>query len=75
MILCRSINIAHCLGIDMLNEIAKRLQFNYSIRLVADAAYGKEEQSGRWTGIIGELSRRVCCSSFLIEKKKIPQNY
>ena len=43
----------------MLDEIARRLQFNYSIRIARDAAYGKEDESGQWSGIIGELTRRV----------------
>ena len=43
----------------MLNEIARRLQFNYSIRIAKDAAYGKEDENGQWSGIIGELTRRV----------------
>lgn len=47
------------LGIDMLDEIARRLQFNYSIRIAKDAAYGKEDENGQWSGIIGELTRRV----------------
>jgi hypothetical protein len=47
------------LGIDMLDEIARRLQFNYSIRIANDAAYGKEDENGQWSGIIGELTRRV----------------
>jgi hypothetical protein len=48
-----------CLGIDMLDEIARRLQFNYSIRIATDAAYGKEDENKQWSGIIGELTRRV----------------
>ena len=48
----------------MLEAIARRLQFNYSIRVVSDSAYGKEDENGRWSGIIGELSRRV--KSFLL---------
>jgi hypothetical protein len=43
----------------MLDEIARRLHFNYSIRIATDAAYGKEDENGRWSGIIGELTRRV----------------
>ncbi|CAF4702986.1 unnamed protein product, partial [Rotaria sp. Silwood2] len=45
--------------IDMLDEIARRLRFNYSIRIATDSAYGKEEENGQWSGIIGELSRRT----------------
>ncbi|CAF1037279.1 unnamed protein product, partial [Didymodactylos carnosus] len=45
--------------IDMLNHIAKELNFNYSLRVVSDGNYGKEEDStGKWTGIIGELVDR-----------------
>ncbi|CAF0901674.1 unnamed protein product [Adineta ricciae] len=44
--------------IDMLAEIARRLNFNYSIRIAEDAAYGKEDENGQWSGIIGELTRR-----------------
>ena len=47
----------------MLNEIARRLQFNYSIRIATDAAYGKEDENGHWSGIIGELTRRVSWST------------
>ncbi|CAM4762379.1 unnamed protein product [Rotaria magnacalcarata] len=45
--------------IDMLDEIAQRLHFNYSIRIAKDAAYGKEDDNGQWSGIIGELTRRT----------------
>jgi len=52
----------------MLDEIARRLQFNYSIRLAADLAYGKEDENGQWSGIIGELTRRVNRFFSIIEK-------
>lgn len=55
----------------MLEEISRRLQFNYSIRLVRDAAYGKEDENGRWSGIIGELSRRVIILSFHYNKIRL----
>ena len=45
----------------MLAEIARRLSFNYTIRIAEDAAYGKEDENGQWSGIIGELTRRVNC--------------
>ncbi|UJR28089.1 hypothetical protein I4U23_009345 [Adineta vaga] len=45
--------------IDMLDEIARRLHFNYSIHIAEDAAYGKEDENGQWSGIIGELTRRT----------------
>ena len=43
----------------MLHEISKRLSFNYSIRIAEGGAYGKEDETGQWSGIIGELTRRV----------------
>ena len=53
----------------MLNEIARRLQFNYSIRIAKDNAYGKEDENGEWTGITGELTRRVNLLFSIIEEK------
>jgi ionotropic glutamate receptor len=40
--------------IDLLNKLAKRLQFNYVIKEVAGGQYGKI-QNGSWTGMIREL--------------------
>ncbi|XP_015792893.1 glutamate receptor ionotropic, kainate 1-like [Tetranychus urticae] len=34
--------------IDLMNEIAKRLQFKYVIRLVEDRAYGRRNENGEW---------------------------
>ena len=41
--------------IDLMNEIAKRLQFKYVIRLVEDRAYGRRNEKGEWNGMIREL--------------------
>ena len=43
--------------IDLLNEMAALLKFNYSIIEVQDGTYGIEDESGRWNGIIGVLQR------------------
>ncbi|CAB3411013.1 unnamed protein product [Caenorhabditis bovis] len=43
--------------IDLLNEMAKVLKFNYTIIEVQDGTYGIEDESGRWNGIIGALQR------------------
>lgn len=40
--------------IDLMNKLAKKLQFNYVISEVAGGAYGKI-QNGSWTGMIREL--------------------
>ncbi|KJH51208.1 hypothetical protein DICVIV_02573 [Dictyocaulus viviparus] len=43
--------------IDLLNEMAAILKFNYTIIEVKDGSYGIEDDSGRWNGIIGALQR------------------
>lgn len=42
--------------VDLLDEISKRRQFNYSIRVVS--TYGKLK-NGEWSGIVRELIDRV----------------
>ncbi|XP_023230158.1 glutamate receptor ionotropic, kainate 2-like isoform X2 [Centruroides sculpturatus] len=41
--------------VDLLDEIAKYLGFNYVIREVADKSYGKRDHLGEWNGMIREL--------------------
>ena len=42
--------------VDLIEELSKALQFNYTIRLTPDNAPGKyDEQNGTWNGMIGEL--------------------
>lgn len=50
--------------IDLLNEIAKKLEFKYEISQVADAQYGAEV-NGTWNGMVGELINwvgRLCAN-------------
>ncbi|XP_075404910.1 glutamate receptor ionotropic, kainate 4 isoform X1 [Tenrec ecaudatus] len=44
--------------VDMLQELAEILRFNYKIRLVGDGVYGVPEANGTWTGMVGELIAR-----------------
>ncbi|XP_058543053.1 glutamate receptor ionotropic, kainate 4 isoform X1 [Neofelis nebulosa] len=44
--------------VDMLEELAEILRFNYKIRLVGDGVYGVPEANGTWTGMVGELIAR-----------------
>ncbi|XP_055964161.1 glutamate receptor ionotropic, kainate 4 isoform X1 [Sorex fumeus] len=44
--------------VDMLEELAEILRFNYQIRLVGDGVYGVPEANGSWTGMVGELISR-----------------
>ena len=42
--------------VDLMAELSRKLQFNYTIRLAPDNAPGSlNEKTGRWTGMIGEL--------------------
>ena len=46
--------------IDMLAEISHILNFDYTIRLVADKKYGSPDgPKGEWTGMVRELMDRV----------------
>uniref|UniRef100_A0A6Q2Y0E8 Glutamate receptor n=1 Tax=Esox lucius TaxID=8010 RepID=A0A6Q2Y0E8_ESOLU len=42
---------------DLLAELAKKLGFKYKVHLVKDGKYGKQDKSGNWFGMIGELVR------------------
>ncbi|XP_071130440.1 ionotropic receptor 25a-like [Mytilus edulis] len=43
--------------IDILDEIARRLSFEYSFHYVPDGEYGVLRSDGTWSGIIGEVAR------------------
>ncbi|XP_068172471.1 glutamate receptor U1 [Antennarius striatus] len=42
---------------DLLSELAKKLGFNYKVQLVRDGSYGRQDESGNWNGMIGEVVR------------------
>ncbi|XP_073681390.1 probable glutamate receptor [Garra rufa] len=42
---------------DLLTELAKKLGFKYKVHLVKDGAYGRQDESGNWNGMIGEVVR------------------
>ncbi|KAM6927380.1 glutamate receptor U1 [Xenentodon cancila] len=43
---------------DLLSEVAKKVGFKYKVQLVKDASYGRQDESGNWNGMIGEVVRR-----------------
>jgi hypothetical protein len=47
---------------DILLDLAERLNFSFEIEIVKDATFGKKNEKGEWNGIIGELVNRVCPS-------------
>jgi hypothetical protein len=47
--------------IDLAEKILKdELKVNYTLRIVADNKYGAKTNDGKWNGMIGELTERVC---------------
>lgn len=45
--------------IDILDEIAAKMNFKYTIYKVADNQYGSEDENGTWNGMIRELTEKV----------------
>ncbi|RDD37362.1 Glutamate receptor ionotropic, kainate 2 [Trichoplax sp. H2] len=48
--------------IDMMDKLASSLNFNYTVRLVADGQYGAQtmvDGAPQWSGMVGEVERRV----------------
>lgn len=45
--------------VDILLELARRLNFSFEIEIVKDKIFGKKNEKGEWNGIIGELVNRV----------------
>ncbi|XP_030639394.1 probable glutamate receptor [Chanos chanos] len=43
--------------VDLLSALSKKLGFLYNVHLVKDGKYGKIDESGSWTGMIGEIVR------------------
>lgn len=44
---------------DLLSEVAKKVGFKYKVHLVKDGSYGRQDESGNWNGMIGEVVRGV----------------
>nr|XP_055040610.1 probable glutamate receptor [Misgurnus anguillicaudatus] len=42
---------------DLLTELGKKLSFKYKVHLVKDGSYGRQDESGNWNGMIGEVVR------------------
>ena len=41
--------------VDLIDEISKLLEFNYTIKIVEDLKYGTKNERGEWNGLIREL--------------------
>ncbi|XP_077997159.1 glutamate receptor 2-like [Glandiceps talaboti] len=41
--------------VDFIKELAKRMNFNYELHLVADGKYGVRADNGSWNGMVREL--------------------
>lgn len=44
---------------ELLAALAGMLRFQYRVRVVADGQYGAVSTGGNWSGMIGEILRRV----------------
>ena len=44
---------------DFAAMLARRVGFQYEIKLVKDAKYGNVQEDGEWTGMVGEVIRKV----------------
>ena len=42
----------------MLDEIARKVGFQYEIHIVADAMYGTKQPDGTWNGMVGGTDRK-----------------
>ena len=45
--------------IDLLDQVALMIDFQYDIEPVQDGNYGHRQPSGKWNGVIGEIIARV----------------
>ena len=45
--------------IDILDQIAQKMNFRYEIYKVPDNNYGSEDENGTWNGMIRELVDKV----------------
>jgi len=45
--------------VDLLNRLATKADFSYSIRLVGDHKYGSQLDNGQWNGMIREVMDSV----------------
>ena len=41
--------------IDLIDEISKILEFNYTIKIVEDMRHGRKNERGEWNGLIRDL--------------------
>lgn len=58
-------------SIDVLDALAKTLDFKYEIYQVADGKYGSLQPNGSWDGLIGELTNKAITNDqSQIRKKK-----
>ena len=52
--------------VDLLDQVAMMVDFQYELYPVADGNYGHRQPNGRWNGVIGEIIDRVRYQSLLL---------
>ena len=63
---------------DLLDRLATDLQFQYHLYLAPDKQYGKMKDNTSWTGMVGELIKKVCYAQMCVvrttrEPSPLPQ--
>ena len=52
--------------VDLLREVARTLNIDFTLFMVPDSQYGHQDYKGRWNGLIGELIGKVRASNVLV---------
>lgn len=55
--------------IDLLQKLSEMLHFKYKVGIVKDGKYGRLSSNGSWSGMIGEIVRKVRCFCFFSWKR------
>ncbi|KAK2139587.1 hypothetical protein LSH36_1706g00022 [Paralvinella palmiformis] len=61
------------MAIEMLEELARRLNFTYTLSRVPDGQFGNSKPDGNWTGLIGQLQRKevdMCVASLSVTEQR-----
>ena len=53
---------------DLADKVADLVGFEYRIELVKDMKYGERMSDGTWNGMVGELTRKVGRTLFILRR-------
>ena len=61
--------------VDLLDQLASLLGFDYRIQIVPDGQYGFRRLDGTWNGMIGQLLRKVTTGTSAVHACMIVLSY